>query len=320
MLEKVIKKTKRVPLSKFWTPILLVVLLLVFGIQYPTFLSMNNISNLLTQMAILLIASMGMSMVLLMGSIDVSVGATLTITGVVAAMTSSTLGGGSLVIGILVGMGIGLINGLLATLLKIPTFLSTIAMMGILNGAAVLMLKGSPYNIESSSFLAVAKGSFVAGISNLITIPIIVVLITILITKKTALGRMIYAVGNNEYVCQYSGINVVGIQTLVFIIHGALVGLAGSMQASLLEAACPYMGDPYTLSIIAIVVMGGIPLSGGRGGPLGTVLGAMMVTVLISGLNFMGITPELRNVAMGALIIVGALLSALGKPKIITVK
>ena len=104
------------------------------------------------------------------------------------------------------------------------------------------------------------------------------------------------------------------------MIHGAIIGLAGSMQASMLEAACPYMGDTYTLSIIAIVVMGGIPLSGGRGGPLGTVLGAMMVTILISGLNFMSVTPEFRNVAMGTLIIVGALISNAGRPKAVTVK
>jgi len=307
-------------LSKLWTPLLLVVLFLIFGLQYPTFLSVKNFNNLLVQMAILLIASMGMSMVVLMGSIDVSVGATITITAVASAMVSSALGGASIIVGMIVGALVGLINGLLATFLKIPTFLSTIAMMGILNGTAVLILKGSPYNVHSESFLAVARGSFLGGISNLITIPIIVVLITIIITKKTVLGRMIYAIGNNEYVCQYSGISVVKIQTFVFMIHGSLVGLAGALDASMLEAACPYCGDTYTLPVIAIVVMGGIPLSGGRGGPIGTVLGAMLVTVLISGLNFMGVTPEFRNVAMGALIIAGALMSNVGRPKIITVK
>lgn len=320
MFENFARNLKRVPLSKLWTPILLVILLVIFGSQYPTFLSMKNINNLLVQMAILLTASMGMSLVILMGSIDVSVGATLTITGVFAAMTSPIFGATSILIGILVGIAVGLVNGLLATFLKIPTFLSTIAMMGILNGMAILVLKGSPHNIASKSFLSIAKGSFLIGISNLITIPIIVVILTLLITKKTVLGRIVYAIGNNEYVCQYSGINVVGIQTLVFMIHGAIIGLAGSMQASMLEAACPYMGDTYTLSIIAIVVMGGIPLSGGRGGPLGTVLGAMMVTILISGLNFMSVTPEFRNVAMGTLIIVGALISNAGRPKAVTVK
>ena len=313
-------RKRKFPLSKLWTPLLLVVLFLIFGLQYPTFLSAKNFNNLLVQMAILLIASMGMSMVVLMGSIDVSVGATITITAVASAMASSALGGASIIVGMIVGALVGLINGFLATFLKIPTFLSTIAMMGILNGTAVLMLKGSPYNVSSESFLAVARGSFLDGISNLITIPIIVVLITLLITKKTVLGRMIYAIGNNEYVCHYSGISVVKIQTLVFMIHGSLVGLAGALDASMLEAACPYTGDTYTLPVIAIVVMGGIPLSGGRGGPIGTVLGAMLVTVLISGLNFMGVTPEFRNVAMGALIIAGALMSNVGRPKMIAVK
>ncbi|WP_259459503.1 ABC transporter permease [Mesotoga sp. HF07.pep.5.2.highcov] len=145
-------RKRKFPLSKLWTPLLLVVLFLIFGLQYPTFLSAKNFNNLLVQMAILLIASMGMSMVVLMGSIDVSVGATITITAVASAMASSALGGASIIVGMIVGALVGLINGFLATFLKIPTFLSTIAMMGILNGTAVLMLKGSPYNVSLNPF------------------------------------------------------------------------------------------------------------------------------------------------------------------------
>jgi len=130
----------------------------------------------------------------------------------------------------------------------------------------------------------------------------------------------LYAIGSNEYVSEYSGINVVKTQIITFTIHGGLVGLAGTLQASLLEAACPYMGDTYTLPIIAVVVMGGIALSGGRGTPIGTVMGAVLITVLISGLNFMGVSPEVRNVAMGILIILGALLANVGVPKSLTVK
>ncbi|MEA2016579.1 MAG: ABC transporter permease, partial [Actinomycetota bacterium] len=184
---------RKFSMSRLWTPILIVVLLLIFEIQFPNFLSATNISNLLTHMTILLTASMGMSLIILMGSIDVSVGATLSITAMAAAMTSSIFGGASIIVGILVGTLVGIINGFLATFLKIPTFLSTIAMMGILNGVTVLILKGSPYNITSDSFIAISKGSFLFGISNLITIPIIVVIVALLITKRTVLGRIIYA-------------------------------------------------------------------------------------------------------------------------------
>lgn len=314
------KKSKNLIIAKLWTPILLVILLLIFGIQYPTFLSANNIGNLLTQMTIMLIAAMGMSMILIMGSIDVSVGATLTFSGVISAMMVPVFGGFGIIFGILVGAAIGLSNGLIATLLRIPTFLSTIAMMLILNGVSVLLLKGSPLNIDCEAFMAVAKGHLIGNIPNTITIPIIVVIFTVLLLKKTGFGRSLYAIGNNEYVAQYSGINVIGTQILAFTIHGALVGLAGGLQASILEAACPYMGDTYTLSVIAIVVMGGISLSGGKGGPIGTVLGAVLITVLISGLNFMGVTPEIRDVAMGILVIFGALTSSFGRPRNQTVK
>lgn len=312
-------KMKSLPLSELLTPAILIVLLLFFGIQYPIFLSGPSIINLLQQMSILVIAAMGMSMIILMGSIDVSVGATLTFSGTIAVLTVPFFGWASIFFGIFTGAAIGFSNGLIATKLKIPTFLSTIAMMGILNGASALILKGSPFNIDSKSYLAITKGTLINNMPNIIPISILVVLLTILILKKTEFGRSLYLVGGDEYVSQYSGINVVAVQTLAFVVHGALIGLAGSLQASMLEAACPFMGDTYTLSIIAVVVMGGIPLSGGKGGALGTVLGASLITVLNSGLNFMGVTPEVRDVAMGILIILGAF-STLDRSRGVSIK
>ncbi len=311
---------KNEKIAKYWTPILLIILLLFFGIQFPTFLSFTNIQNLLKQMSILLIAGMGMSMIIIMGSIDISVGACITFTGAITAMVTPHLGVWAIFIGILVGAGVGFLNGFLATLLKIPTFLSTIAMMMILNGVSVLLLKGSPFNIDSEPFLLVSKGNTVFGMPNIVFIPLIIVIFTIFFLRNTTFGRSLYAIGSNEYVAEYSGINVVKMQIVTFAIHGSFIGLAGALQASLLEAGCPYMGDTYTLSTVAVVVMGGIALSGGRGTPIGTLLGAVLITVLISGLNFMGVTPEIRNVAMGVLIIFGALVSNMGRPKSLIVK
>jgi len=310
---------KRISLSRYWTPALLVALLLFFGLQYHTFLSAASLNNLLRQMAILLIASMGMSMVILMGSIDVSVGAAITFSGTIAALTCPVLGWASIFVGILAGGVVGFSNGVIATRLKVPTFLSTIAMMGILNGASALILKGSPLNIDGSSFLAITKGTLIGGVSNITLIPIPIIILTVLLLKKTTFGRSLYAIGGNEYVSQYSGVKVIGIQVLAFTIHGLLVGLAGSLQTSLLEAACPFMGDSLTLSVIAVVVMGGIPLSGGRGGALGTVFGAALITVLASGMNFMGVRPEVRSIAMGILIILGAV-STLDRSRTTSVK
>ena len=306
-------------LSRYWTPALLVALVLFFGLQYHTFLSAASLNNLLRQMAILLIASMGMSMLILMGSIDVSVGATLTFSGTIAALACPIFGWASIFVGVLAGGFIGFSNGVIATKLKVPTFLSTIAMMGILNGASALILKGSPLNIDSNTYLAITKGTLIGNVSNITLIPIPIILLTLLLLKKTTFGRSLYAIGGNEYVSQYSGLKVIGIQVLAFTIHGSLVGLAGSLKTSLLEAACPFMGDPLTLSVIAVVVMGGIPLSGGRGGALGTVLGAALITVLASGMNFMGVTPEVRSIAMGILIILGAV-STLDRSRATSVK
>jgi ribose transport system permease protein len=297
---------KNIPVSRCLTPALLVAMLLFFGIQYPTFLASGSIMNILRQMSIRVIAAMGMSMIILMGSIDVSVGANLTFAGTIAAMSVPWLGWPAIFLGILTGSAIGLSNGMLATRLKIPTFLSTIAVMGILNGASALILKGSPYNITSEVYLNITKGHLIDNVSNIILRSILVILITIFILRGTLFGRSLYLIGGDEYVSQYSGINVPLVQVLAFTIHGTFAGLAGSLQASMLEAACPFMGDPYTLSVIAVVVMGGIPLSGGRGGALGTVLVTVLITILASGMNFMSVTPEVRDVAMGFLIILGA--------------
>ena len=245
-------------------------------------------------------------MLIVMGSIDVSAGAGMTFCATIAALASPLLGWGAVFVGMLAGILIGVSNGLIATRMKIPTFLSTIAMMGILNGASAFIMKGSPLNINSDSFLAITKGSLIGNVSNLTLIPIPIIILAVFLLKKTAFGRELYAIGGNEYVSHYSGVKVVGAQILAFAIHGSLVGLAGSMQASSLEAASPFMGDIYTLSLIAVVVMGGTPLSGGKGGALGTVLGAALITVLSSGMNFMGVTPEVRSIAMGVLIIIGA--------------
>jgi len=310
---------KKSLLLKFWAPVLLVLLLLFFGFQYHSFLSGASLNNLLRQMAILLIASMGMSIVILMGSIDVSVGAALTFSGTIAALTCPIFGWASIFVGILAGGVVGFSNGVIATRLKVPSFLSTIAMMGILNGASTLILKGSPLNIDSNAYLAITKGTLIGNVSNITLIPIPIIILTVLLLKKTTFGRSLYAIGGNKYVAYYSGIKVVGIQVLAFTISGLFVGLAGSLQASLLKAACPFMGDSLTLSVIAVVVMGGIPLSGGRGGALGTVLGAALITVLASGMNFMGVTPEVRSIAMGILIILGAV-STLDRSRATSVK
>jgi ribose transport system permease protein len=306
VVESMPRKTRNIPLSKLLTPALLIAMLLFFGIQYPTFLAGSSIMNLLRQMSIRVIAAMGMSMIILMGSIDVSVGATLTFSGTIAALSIPLLGWSAIFLGIITGSVIGLSNGFIATRLKIPTFLSTIAVMGILNGASALILKGSPFNITSKVYLDITKGHLIPNVSNIIPISISVILITIFILRKTMFGRSLYLIGGDAYVSQYAGINVPLVQILAFTIHGTFAGLAGSLQASVLEAACPFMGDPYTLSVIAVVVMGGIPLSGGKGGALGTVLGTVLITILASGMNFMGVTPEVRDVAMGFLIILGA--------------
>ena len=290
-------------LMKYLPFLLLIIVSMFFGILYPRFFSVQNILNLLRQMSFLMIVSMGMTFVILMGSIDASVGANATFCGVIGALLAPHLGAGAIIVGLLAGACVGALNGLIVTRLKVPSFLVTLAMMGALDGAALLFMHSSPVNISNESFLNFSNGSLLFTLPNVDLIPIIMVVISYYIIKKTAFGRSLYAIGGNEKATFYSGIRVREIQLTAFSISGIMAGLAGCLQASMFEAACPYMGDDLLMNSIAAVVIGGTQLSGGVGGPFRSVFGVVLIAIISSGMNFMGLEPATRHIVTGAIMI-----------------
>jgi ribose transport system permease protein len=283
--------------------ILLVGVSVFFWLLYPRFFSVKNIINLIRQMSILMIVSMGMTYIILMGSIDASVGANVTVCGVVAALLSTAFGLWAVLFGILFGALVGCMNGLLVTRIKVPSFLVTLAVMGALNGIALLLMHSSPVNISHQSFIHVANGTVIGNFPNITVIPIAVVLVSQLFITRTAFGRSLYAIGGNEQASRYSGIPVRRLQLIAFIVSGALAGLAGCLQAAMFESACPYMGEDLLMNAIAAVVIGGTQLSGGVGGPLKTVFGVVLIAVISSGMNFMGFEPASRQIVTGMIMI-----------------
>ncbi len=287
-----------------YVPILMIILIsMFFGILYPRFFSIKNIINLIRQMSILMIVSMGMTYIILMGSIDASVGATVTISGAVAALLSTSLGIWSVVFGIIMGGVVGLANGFLVTRIKVPSFMVTLAMMGALNGVALLLMHSSPVNIDNASYIGFANGTLIDSVPNITIIPILLVLVTYVIISKTAFGRSLYAIGGNEQTSLYSGIPVKLIQLIAFMISGLMAGLAGCLQAAMFESACPYMGEDVLMNSIAAVIIGGTQLSGGVGGPLKTVFGVVLIAIISSGMNFMGFVPASRQIVTGLIMI-----------------
>jgi ribose/xylose/arabinose/galactoside ABC-type transport system permease subunit len=293
-----------------YLPIILLVFVCgIIGILYPNFFSIKNLLNLLRQMSFLMIVSMGMTFVILMGSIDASVGAAATLSGVVAALSAPALGGFAVVVGVTAGALIGVVNGTIVVKAKVPSFLATLAMMGALDGAALILMNGSPVNIANLGFLNVANSKLVFGLPNIEVIPIIAIIVAHFIITKTPFGRSLYAIGGNETATFYSGIKVRKIQIAAFTICGALSGLAGCLQASMFEAAVPYMGDSLQMNSIAAVIIGGTQLSGGVGGPLKTVFGVVLIAVISSSMNFMGLEPATRQIVTGVIMILAVTLN-----------
>jgi ribose/xylose/arabinose/galactoside ABC-type transport system permease subunit len=290
-------------LMKYLPVLLLIVVSVFFGVLYPTFFSIKNVFNLIRQMSFLMIVSMGMTFIILMGSIDASVGANATFSGVIAALLVPVFGIWAVLFGICAGALVGLLNGSVIIRLKVPSFLVTLAMMGALDGAALLLMNSSPINIHDERFLHFANGSLLFGMPNVDLVPIIVIVVSYFIISKTAFGRSLYAIGGNEQATYYSGIRVRKIQLIAFVISGSLAGLAGCLQSSMFEAACPYMGQDLLLNAIAAVIIGGTQISGGVGGPLRTVFGVVLIAVISSGMNFMGLEPATRQIVTGIIMI-----------------
>jgi len=286
----------------------LILLCIVFSIWTPTFLTFNNMVNIASQSAVLLIIAIGAAFIIVMGSIDLSVGAVASIAGIMAAKAADQYGAFALVVAVLVGAGCGLGNGLIFTALRIPSFLVTLGTMSIVTGLGLIITNSIPINVTNGAFLNIASYDFH-------TIPVLVVwalgvyLLSLLLASRTRFGRFIYAIGGGERVALVSGVPIMRYKIYAFILSGLLAGLAGGLLASWGGSGGPDIGQSYMLSAIAAVVMGGIPLTGGYGGIGRALLGVLVIGVLSNGLNLAGVGAYGQTVAQGLVIIVAVAFS-----------
>jgi ribose/xylose/arabinose/galactoside ABC-type transport system permease subunit len=281
---------------------------LILTILSPAFLTRTNVLNVIRQSSIFGIMAVGMTFVILTGGIDLSVGSILAVSGAVAAGTLK--GGGDMALAcalaLLIGMGCGLLNGLLITIGKIAPFVVTLGMMSIARSLTLIYTNGYPISGFTGAFRFVGGGSVLS-----MPFPIIVFLVTILlawlILTQTPLGRYTYAIGGNEETVKLSGISVRFYKTLVYVISGLTSAVSALILASRLNSAEPVAGQGYELDVIASVVIGGTSLNGGRGGVWGTLVGALLISVINNGMNLLGISPYYQLLVKG-IIIVGAVL------------
>ncbi|CJC54036.1 ribose transport system permease RbsC [Streptococcus pneumoniae] len=260
-------------------------------------------------------------MIIVTSGIDLSCGTVLTLSSVMTGVFAVNLGlpvWVAVLGGILIGAVVGLISGAAIAKLKIPPFIATLAMMMIAKGLALVISKATPiYFTSIPSFNKIAMGSIIPGfaIPNAVFIFFGMAIFASLILNKTIIGRYTFALGSNEEATRLSGVNVDKWKIIIYMIAGVFTGVAGIIMASRLNSAQPALGAGYELEAIAAVVIGGTSLSGGKGTILGTVIGALIMSVLTNGLQILSVPQEWQTVVVGAVILLAVYADVLRNKK-----
>ena len=282
-----------------------VALIVIFAIASPVFLTPENFANIGRQTTLVSIMAVGMSLVIISGEFDLSVGSVMALAGVVAALAMQKFGDVWLVgavVALATGAAVGLINGLLTTVLSIPSFLITLGSLSIARGLALLATGTRPVNILDESYYAIFGEGQLFGIPVPIIWTIVVAIAGIVLLHYSTFGRQIFATGGNTTAARYTGIDTRRVKTLCLIIAGTLAGLAALVLTARSHAARPDAGAGIELDVIAAVILGGAALAGGRGTIIGALIGSLMIGVLNNGLNLVGVDPSLQLAVKGLII------------------
>ncbi len=289
------------------------------------FMRPDNILNVVRQVSINGVAAVGMTMIILFGLIDLSVGSIIAFSGILAAGLQVKWMKGEnewlmLIVSIVVALGagaaIGFFNGFVSTKAKIHPFIITLGTMSIFRGATMLIGNGRPITGTTQTFRYIGGGELGKGwLPFVIPLPVVIFLLCVAIAhfvlRKTSFGRSIYAIGGNPEAAYLSGIMVDRVKIATFTILGCLCGLSALILTSRLNSGQMSAGQGYEMDIIAGVVIGGTSMLGGEGGVLGTLLGILLIGVIQNGMNLMGVQPYWQTIVKGAIIILAVLMDRL---------
>ncbi|NBV25059.1 MAG: ABC transporter permease [Proteobacteria bacterium] len=285
--------------------------------RWPNFLKRENLLNIGNQIAVIAIVAIGMTMVIVGGGIDLSVGSLIALAAVLATLFIRDFAGAlqatafgmvvACVAAILVAGTAGAISGAMVTVFHLPPFIVTLAMMLVASGAAYLLTHGQSVYQVPDSFVQLGRGADLFGLPNAVLLMGLLYLAAHLIMARTVLGRFLYAVGGNRQAARYSGVPVRRVLFLTYVVSGLLAGLGGVVLASQLKSGSPTFGQMYELYVIAAVVVGGASLSGGKGQMFGTLIGALIIAVIQNGMNLMNVESYTQKVVLG-LVILGAVM------------
>ena len=293
------------------------IFLTVFPTTRSTFLTPKNMFNILRQNASNLFLATGMTMVIILGGIDLSVGSVIALSGVVAAGCVVNFGlpeAVGFIAAIAVGAAVGLFNGFIICKTDIPPFIVTLASMNITKGIALVLTGGAPIRCMTDAFKFPGAG-YVGPVPTPVILMFIIFILAALMINKTQLGRHIYAVGGNVQAAKFSGISVQKVKFIVYAYTGVMAGIAGVVIASRLYSGQPTAGDGAEMDAIASVVVGGTSMSGGSGRIGGTLIGVLIIGVLNNGLNLMGVDSNFQYIVIGLVIVLAVYVDFLRNKK-----
>lgn len=305
---EVLGKRRRDWLRRYGMLLILVAMTLLAAALSPRFFTTANLLNVTRQVAINAILAAGMTVVIISGGIDLSVGSVLAIAGALGAGVMS--GGAGWVIGVvvtlLVGLLFGLANGVFVAYGQLPPFIVTLATMALGRGFTQVYTGGRAITVFNESFQWFGHG-YLGSIPVPVLIMVLIYILGYFFFKHMKLGRLVYAVGGNEQACLLAGIRVKHVKVVVYGISGLLAGLVGVVLTARLFSAQPTAGVSYELDAIAAVILGGTSLAGGRGNIGGTIVGALIIGVLGNVLNLLDVSPFYQDVAKGIVILTAVL-------------
>lgn len=298
----------KIVLSEMRAVIVLIILAAIAAVLSPVFLTPSNLLNILLEVSVTALLAIGQTYVIILAEIDLSVGAIL---GLAGAITAGVMSHGNviegLIIGLLIGAAAGFLNGFLTTYGKIPSFITTLGTMTAFGGVTLVYTQGNPISISSNAYQWIGQG-YVLGVPVPVWIMIVLYIVFWLILSRTHYGRYVFATGGNEEASRLSGIAVKKVKIWAFVLTGMLAAVAGFIDTARLSTAEPTLGSGLELDAIAAVILGGTSLSGGRGGLLGTIIGAIILGVLDDGMNLLNVSAFYQGVAKGVIILLAVLL------------
>jgi ribose transport system permease protein len=295
----------------------MILFLYIFPTTHKTFLTQTNIFNVLRQSSTNLMLACGMTMVIILGGIDLSVGSIIAMSGVLGA-AAVVWGGMPEIVGILIailsGLLFGLCNGLIIALTKIPPFIVTLASMNIAKGIAYVYSGGKPIRCMTDAWKFLGAG-YVGPVPTPVVTMTLVFVIAVLFLNRTRMGRHVYAVGGNDTAAKFSGISTAKVKFTVYSFSGLMAGLAGITIASRLYSGTCTSGDGAEMDAIAAVVVGGTSMAGGSGKLGGTLIGVLIIGILNNGLNLMGVNSDWQYIIKGAVILLAVYVDFLRSTK-----